>query len=140
MFRAIRNNETCYYDTDGIKVKNRKESFEYFEKENERILQANRDAGFDTNIGTWDFEGNVSRFLVFSPKVYVYEQDGEIEAKTAGLCEEFKELQLNNITGDKFEFLRKNGIKIASPTYVYKDGDVDVIYPFDKITLMKGDL
>ena len=140
MFKAIKHNEACYYDTDGVKVKNKKEAFEYFENENKNIMKANKDAGFDTNIGTWDFEGNAEKFLVFSPKVYVFEKDGKIEAKTAGLCEEFRELQLNNIQGDKFEFLRTHGIKIASPTYIYKDGDVEVIYPFDKINVMKGDL
>lgn len=140
MFKAIRKTESAYYDTDGIKVKNTKESIEYFENENKRILQANKEAGFDTNIGTWDFEGKCSRFLVFSPKVYVYEHGGKIEAKTAGLCEEYKELQLNNIEGDKFKYLRENGIKIASPSYMYMDGDVKVIFPWEKVERLKGDL
>lgn len=140
MFKAIRKTDQVYFDTDGIKVKNTKEAIEYFENENKRILQANKDAGFDTNIGTWDFEGNCSRFLVFSPKVYVYEKDGKIEAKTAGLCEEYRELQLNNIKGDKFKYLRENGIKIASPSYMYTDGDVKVIYPWEKVEVLRGNL
>lgn len=137
IYMATANTTSEYFDTDGIKVRNEQKAIDYFNNENERIMESNRKAGYDTDIGTWKFEGNAQRMLIFTPKIYIYEVDGEIEFKAAGVDKEYKEKFLNKIKGDKIMYLRKHGFKTATKKYVYNGGDFEIRYAMGEL---KGDL
>ena len=123
MAKAVKNTDSEYFDTDGIKVKNTRSAVDYFNAENEIILQRNRDAGYDTDIGTWKFEGKADRMLIFSPKIYIYECNGDITFKAAGVDADYKEYILNSIKGDKIMFMRQHGFPTMTKVYVYDSGD-----------------
>lgn len=94
--KAIRNNIAIYWDTDGIKVKNTPEAHCYFRDQNNIIRQKNRAAGFDSEIGTWKFEGCAKRFISFQGKQYITEWDnGKLEMTWAGVTKKDKEITLN---------------------------------------------
>lgn len=124
MYNALLNTDAEYFDTDGIKVRNNEQSVEFFKAENERIMERNRQAGYDDlDIGTWKFEGKADRMLIFTPKIYIYECNGEIEFKAAGVTKEYKDKVLNGIKGDKIEFMRKHGFITMMKVYVYDAGE-----------------
>lgn len=139
MYKAINTTRSEeYYDTDGIKVQNNAKSIAYFKAENEAIMERNRKAGYDDlDIGTWKFEGKADKMLIFTPKIYIYECDGEIEFKAAGVTKEYKEKILNGIKGDKIEFMRKHGFITCMRAYKYDAGDFIPYYTTGKV---KGDL
>ena len=123
MYKAIYNTNNEYFDTDGIKVENTKESIDYFNSENEKIMMMNKKAGYDTDIGTWKFEGKADRMLIFTPKIYIFESDGEITFKAAGVNKEYKDRIIKSIKGDKIEFLRRKGFETVITKYKYDCGD-----------------
>lgn len=137
MYKAIYNTTSYYYDTDGIKVKNNKESEDYFEHENKKILARNKKAGYNTDIGTWKYEGTADRMLIYTPKIYIYECDNKIEFRAAGVDKDYKEKYINAIKGDKIMYLRKHGFITASKKYVYDCGKFTVMYEHGDL---KGDL
>lgn len=107
LYKAIRNNISIYWDTDGIKVKNTPEAHLYFQNQNNIIRQKNREAGFDSEIGTWKFEGFAKRFISFQGKQYIIEWDtGELEMKWAGVTGKDKEITLKcpNIIDNALSF------------------------------------
>lgn len=69
-------------DTDGIKTKGNFTSI--FEAHNEEIRKANKEAGFESEIGTWDTSEYYEQFIQFEKKVYAEVINGEIECKFAG--------------------------------------------------------
>lgn len=138
IIKAYKNCECVYYDTDGVKVKNTPQAVEYFKRENERIMEANRRSGFETDIGTWDFEGHATRLLVFGPKVYCYEVDGEFTIKTAGMQESDKQYIIGKIKGDRIDYLRRNGLLFATRKWKIENGKAEIWYT--KPGLLKGDL
>lgn len=69
-------------DTDGIKTKGDFTSI--FEAHNEEIRKANREAGFESEIGIWDTSEHYDEFIQFEKKVYAEVINGEIECKFAG--------------------------------------------------------
>lgn len=73
-------------DTDGIKTKG--DFTPIFDAWNEKIRQANKDAGFDSEIGTWDTSEHYDEFIQFEKKVYAEVINGEIECKYAGCRKE----------------------------------------------------
>ena len=137
IYRATANTTSEYFDTDGIKVRNEQRAIDYFNSENEKIMKSNKDAGYDTNIGTWKFEGNAQRMLIFTPKIYIYEINGEIEFKAAGVTKEYRKRILNAIKGDKITYLRKHGFKTATKKYIYSCGNFEIRYDMGDL---KGDL
>jgi len=75
-----------YNDTDCIKTVDEKAA-EIFTAENERIKELVKKRGYDSTIGQWKFEGELSKFIAFAPKCYMYELSGDLECKFAG-CRE----------------------------------------------------
>lgn len=75
-----------YNDTDCIKTVDEKAA-EIFAAENERIRELVKKRGYDSTIGQWKFEGELSKFIAFAPKCYMYELSGDLECKFAG-CRE----------------------------------------------------
>ena len=137
MYKAIYNTTSYYFDTDGIKVDNSKESEYYFANENKKILDRNKKAGYNIDIGTWKFEGTAERMLIFTPKIYIFECDGKIEFRAAGVDKEYKEKYIEAIKGDKIMYLRKHGFTTAAKKYVYDCGKFIVLYDHGEL---KGDL
>lgn len=139
MYKAINSTRSEeYFDTDGIKVRNNEVSIEYFKSENEKIMERNRKAGYDDlDIGTWKFEGKAERMLIFTPKFYIYDCDGQIEFKAAGVTKEYKERILNGIKGDKIEYMRRNGFITCMRAYKYDAGEFIPYYTHGKVD---GDL
>ena len=100
---AYFNKYAVYSDTDSIKILTKCKEYpnapaveevkRYFDTFNAAIVARNGricdEEGLDTNIysdiGTFDFEGNMSRFKTLGAKRYIFEKDGEIEAVVAGL-------------------------------------------------------
>ena len=94
MMGKLNSNTAC--DSDSIKTTDRK-SREIFNQRNQEIKQELTAAGFtNTDIGTWKFEGNYSRFIQFEKKVYAYEENGELVCKFAGCNREGVEQFLAN--------------------------------------------
>lgn len=94
MMGKLNSNTAC--DSDSIKTTDRK-SKEIFNQRNQEIKQELAAAGFtNTDIGTWKFEGNYSRFIQFEKKVYAYEENGELVCKFAGCNREGVEQFLAN--------------------------------------------
>ena len=82
MMGRLNSNTAC--DSDSIKTTDCKSKIK-FEERNSEILAELAAAGFpNTNIGTWKFEGNYSRFIQFEKKVYAYEENGKLTCKFAG--------------------------------------------------------
>ena len=124
MYNALLNTDAEYFDTDGIKVRNNEQSVDFFNAENERIMERNRQAGYDDlDIGTWKFEGKADRMLIFTPKIYIYECNCEIDFKAVGVTKDYKQKILNGIKGDKIEFMRKHGFITMMKVYVYDAGE-----------------
>ena len=69
-------------DTDGIKTIGDFTSI--FEAHNEEIRKANKEAGFESEIGTWDTSEYYEQFIQFEKKVYAEVINGKIECKFAG--------------------------------------------------------
>ena len=69
-------------DTDGIKTIGDFTSI--FEEHNQEIRKANKEAGFDSPIGTWDTSEYYEQFIQFEKKVYAEVINGKIECKFAG--------------------------------------------------------
>lgn len=112
-----------YEDTDGIKVYKTQENIEYFEELNRKILERNRLAGFETNIGIWDIEINADRFICFGKKFYTYDDNGTIINKWAGVVEEMKSISIDLLPdGDIIDNMRKHGITYFQPFYKFVDG------------------
>lgn len=124
MLKAVQSTIQAYFDTDGIKCKNTQSAKEYFEKQNEIILEANRASGYDTNIGTWKYEGTAKKLIVFRTKMYAYETDTEFEFKHAGMQKRDMQEFLDNIQGDKIDYLRLNGFDFIQRKYYYNDHEV----------------
>lgn len=82
-------------DTDSIKTQNPAAAL-IFEERNKEIFQENREAGFDTRIGLWKFEGLYPNFIQFGNKVYAYEYEGKINCKFAGCLKNASEAYFNS--------------------------------------------
>ena len=133
MSKAVINTDSEYFDTDGIKVANNQKAIDYFNSENQRIRELNKKAGYDIDIGTWKFEGKADRMLIFSPKIYIYECNGEIEFKAAGVDNDYKDRVLNSIKGDKIMFLRIHGFPTMTRRYKYEAGEFTEVYMPGKV-------
>ena len=137
MIKAVMNTDAFYWDTDGIKVQDTPEARAYFEAENKKLSKANCDAGYDSNIGLWDFEGKADRFVLFAPKFYAYECDGKIEAKTAGMSKELYKTIYGGVDYDLIDYWRHNGFQFVSKVYDINGWKVDILYEH---SILKGDL
>lgn len=102
-------------DTDGVKIDlytaGEETVSEFFEAVNDFILDANRAAGFDSDIGIWDHEYTAERFIQFAPKVYAYQEQDELPVcKFAGISERHLLKYLQQLDGDPFEIWNRDGI------------------------------
>lgn len=143
LYKAIKTlgEDVFYWDTDGIKVNDTEETREYFRKENERLLQLNRDNGYESNIGLWKME-EFDEFIAVRPKIYVTRTGSKIEVTAAGMDEFSKKLSLINtyidgavMASDYIKTIEKNGFYFRVKQ-ILKDGDsVCVKYtPFTRLT------
>lgn len=105
--------DAVYYDTDGTEVRESPKAYEYFEKRNQEIIEANRKAGFNSDIGTWDFDGKADKFIAIRAKMYAYEKNGELTLKLAGLGNKEKKL----IDIKSVEQLREEGLIYATKSW-----------------------
>lgn len=138
MICAMMCNEHVYYDTDGIKVKDNITARTYFEQQNVKIIEKNRKSGYDSDIGIWDFEGNAERFIVFVPKIYAFECEGNLTLKHAGMPRKEANMIIDSIQGDKMEYIR-HGLPFIQRYYAPVFGE----YRFEQVynyTILRGDL
>lgn len=135
---AYLSNESVYCDTDGVKVKCSAESSEYFNKKNREIMHRNNCAGYDTNIGIWDDEGHMDKLLIFAKKCYVYESNGKLDGKLAGVPQDVKQYVFDTIGGDKLQHLREKGFYY--PVRKYKIGSGTVNCNYESYNHLRGDL
>lgn len=129
--------QSVYFDTDGLKCKDTEEARKYFESENEKIMKENKDAGYDTKIGTWECEGLAKKLLVFRTKMYAYQTEDEFVFKHAGMQKRDMNEFLNTIKGDKIEYMRFNGFDFVQRTHAYEN---QTLYYQKLKTHIKGDL
>lgn len=85
-------------DTDGIKTSGNFTPI--FEVHNEEIRKANKEAGFESEIGTWDTSEHYDEFIQFEKKVYAEIIDDRIECKFAG-CRKPAWKQFYSVNGIK---------------------------------------
>lgn len=104
-------------DTDSIKTQN-PAAPQIFEERNKEIMKENLEAGFNTKIGLWKFEGLYPHFIQFGNKVYAYEENSKIKCKFAG-C-------LTNASEDYFKKLSlEEGLKaLQNPNLSIPNGIV----------------
>lgn len=106
--------DAVYYDTDGMEVRESPEVYEYFRNRNEEIKLANIKAGFNSDIGTWDFDGKADKFIAIRAKMYAHEKNGELTLKLAGLGnKEKKKIGIKCV-----EQLREEGLVYATKSWV----------------------
>lgn len=133
---AIVNNNTVYYDTDGIKVIN-EDCMDFFEKFNEMILKKNIAAGYDSDIGTWDYEGMFDELIVYGAKCYITISGNEKNITWAGMSAKRKELNIKyndlekSITIDriypKLNYETKTVELMEPPPKIIRLGEVEII-------------
>lgn len=109
--------DAIYADTDGIKLVNRDDLSSYFDELNSKIIQKNRIAGYDCDMGVWDFEGSFDKLAIFARKIYCYEIDGKITLKTAGMDERAKKAVLDSI--NSMEEITSKGLPFFTKTIHY---------------------
>lgn len=120
---AIRNNVAIYWDTDGIKVKNTPEARKYFEEQNRIIMQKNKAAGFDSEIGTWKLEAEARRFISFGCKHYIIEKnDRSCKMTWSGMSQKDQQKVLNMLGADKIHTAATKGLPEISRV-ITLDGD-----------------
>ena len=128
LYNAIANCDTKYFDTDGVSVDYNDETKRYFDKRNQEIRKRNLEAGYDTSIGVWDCEGKVDRMLVFTPKIYIYESNGNIIFKAAGVDKEYREQIINALGSNAINYMRLNGFTTLAKKYLIDCGKLKVIF------------
>lgn len=118
-----------YWDTDCLKVDNEFDHKSYFNELNQKIIEKNRKAGYDSDIGTFKHEGHYDEFKVWSLKVYAYRQGNDFTLKAAGFADDLKEEFLSMI-GDVsiIDFIDKRGLIYYQKGYIIEDGIVKVVY------------
>lgn len=84
-------------DTDSIKTQNPMAA-QVFEERNREIEKENIEAGFETKIGLWKFEGLYPNFIQYGNKVYAYEHNNKIECKFAGCLTKASESFFSNLS------------------------------------------
>lgn len=100
--KAIRNNISVYWDTDGIKVKDTPEAREYFTEQNNIIQHKNLEAGFESDIGTWKLEDEAQEFISFGGKRYIWQNwDEEYHIKWSGVTQENQQKMMEELGDDK---------------------------------------
>ena len=125
-----------YADTDGIKLPDTPQVREYFKKQNERIIEANRRSGYDIDIGIWDLEAEIEELYVIKPKIYCFNtKNHEFECKHAGVRQCDIDTIFNKLKGIELEHIKKNGFPFVQHTYVFIDGKFEERFIF---TIMKG--
>ena len=104
--------ETQAIDTDGLKLSGElSEIKSFFDAMNQYIIDENRKAGFDSDIGIWDYEYTAEKFMQFAPKVYAYQPaGGRLVCKFAGISERHLKRYLRSIYGDPFALWAASGI------------------------------
>lgn len=104
--------ETQAIDTDGLKLTGELSEIKaFFDAMNQYIIDENRKAGFDSDIGIWDYEYTAENFMQFAPKVYAYQTEGgRLVCKFAGISERHLKRYLRNIDGDPFALWAASGI------------------------------
>lgn len=105
------------FDTDGTKLNldaiGTQKAIEFFDAVNDYITQKNINAGFYSNIGTWDFEYIAKEFIQFAPKVYAYSDSSGLHCKFAGVPERCLKKYLANVPRETiFENWSENGLCI----------------------------
>lgn len=138
LIKAVCATDAVYFDTDGVKVPNNEKNIAYFENENEIIRQKNIDAGRDSDIGTWAFEGETTDFVLLSPKNYAYKTiDGEVVLKLGAMDYKTRDYLLNKVGNDRFlDILWEYGFPYFKPFYTIKDGNI--ISGYEKTPIMVG--
>ena len=125
MLRAAIEGNAIYVDTDGIKVQDTPENRQLFEEYNNKILQKNKDAGFNTDVGVWKFEGKADRFCVFAKKTYIYTSNDELTITAAGLTEEGKAINKRHAgrtADEQFDNMLNKGLMYPLRGYATVDG------------------
>lgn len=145
------NRYAVYSDTDSIKILTKCKEYpdaptveeikEYFDKYNASIVARNAricdEEGLDvkvySDIGTFDFEGNMSRFKTLGAKRYIFEKDGDVEAVVAGLpkscIDEYVKINGKNklfdffSNGMYFQYADKNAHKYTGEVSAIIEGE-----------------
>lgn len=111
----------CFaYDTDGVKIDvspgQLKDITAFFDKINAYIKDKNAAAGFNSDIGIWDFEYMARRFIQFAPKVYAYEEyGGGVVCKFAGVAERYTKKYIGDKTPDElFSMWSSHGLDLQT--------------------------
>ena len=74
------------YNTDGLKIEKDCEKINnVFDELNREIVERNRAAGFDSDIGTWKKEYVADRFLQIDKVRYAYIVDGQLHTAVGGI-------------------------------------------------------
>lgn len=118
-----------YWDTDCLKVDNNFDHESYFNELNQEIVERNRKAGYDSDIGTFKHEGHYDEFKAWSLKVYCYRVGSKYTYKAAGFAEDMKDEFLKHVDGyDLIDFIDKHGATYYQKGYIIKDGKVEIRY------------
>ena len=126
--KAIRNNIAVYWDTDGIKVQDTPEARCYFYEQNEIILNKNREAGFESEIGTWKLESECDEFIAFGPKQYIQKhKNGKYEMKWAGVEKRDQQKMLQCLGEDKIINALIYGVPVYRRYYCLNPDNPDEI-------------
>lgn len=110
-------------DTDCIKTTDSNIT-KIIEERNKEIIEENKIAGFDSDCGTWKFEGIYPRFLQLCNKVYCYEENNKINCTFAGCLETaWKEYFKERTIDESFEILSKDKIVIPGGVKQIKENN-----------------
>ena len=129
-----------YNDTDGIECAYTKENEMIVKMENERILQLNRELGYESNIGTWEIEEKHATINIIARKQRMYVGDnGEITVKVAGVNKVYVQEHVSNKNiKDVISYFAKPVEVVCEPVLFHVKG-YGFIEKERRIVLLGGD-